>query len=253
MAYSVIFRFYGHLNDLVPEPFRARAHRIDIKARRSVKDAVEGFGIPHVEVARLRVNGEDVGWERVLERDERVDVYPPSLSLVPEDGATLWTRPPEPVLFVADVHLGRLAHYLRMLGFDTVYETPDPGDPQLLATALKEDRVLLSQDRHLLMHGSLQHGCLLRSRDPIEQMKELIARYGLARTARPFSRCMECNTVLTKPEPTLLDQLPDKVQERYRNKPEALRYCPTCARAYWPGSHWDRMIGYLREWGVALS
>jgi uncharacterized protein with PIN domain len=252
MAYPVTFRFYSFLNELVPPELRGREHLVDIKARRSVKDAIEGFGIPHVEVARILVNDAAGGWDRVLEREDRVTVYPPSLNL-PDDDQPLWTMPPQPIRFVADVHLGKLAHYLRMLGFSTVYQTPDPGDEWLLQTALREQRVLLTQDRHLLMHRDLRHGCLPRSRDASEQAKEVIDRYGLARPARPFSRCMECDSELTLPAPHLVKDLPEKVAERYRNKPEALRYCPTCARAYWPGSHWDRMTGLLREWGVALS
>ena len=145
--------------------------------------------------------------------------------------------------FIADNHLGRLAAYLRMLGFDTLYRN-DYQDPELAAVAHQEGRILLTRDRRLLMRREVDYGCCLRSLDSREQLGEVVRRYALAQTARPFRRCLRCNHEL---------EVVDKAAVLERLQPLTRRYfeefarCPGCDQVYWKGSHYERMLELIRR------
>jgi uncharacterized protein with PIN domain len=94
-----------------------------------------------------------------------------------------------------DGHLGRLAAYLRVLGFDTWYRN-HAADRELAERADRDDRVLLTRDRGLLKRSLVRRGYFVRSDQPTEQLAEVALRFGLDRSARPFGRCLRCNGVL---------------------------------------------------------
>jgi hypothetical protein len=109
----VEIRFYGDLQTLAPDVDRAGEVRVPAERPRSVKAAVESCGVPHTEVDLVLVNGDSVGWDQAVGTGDRVSVYPPFAVLdVPSA-----VRPAalEPVRFLLDVHLGRLARRLRLL------------------------------------------------------------------------------------------------------------------------------------------
>jgi uncharacterized protein with PIN domain len=140
--------------------------------------------------------------------------------------------------FVADAHLGRLARYLRMLGFDTLYENALP-DRQLVQTSVHERRVLLTRDRELLMHRELTHGVFVRGERPRDQLRYIVERLDLARTCQPFSRCMDCNAELVAADPsTLIGEVPPAVLSNHRH----FQSCTGCSRVFWRGSHYARMV-----------
>ena len=85
--------------------------------------------------------------------------------------------------FVADAHLGCLAHLLRMMGFDTLYDDGFSGD-EIERIALSQGRIVLTRDRDLLKRRSITHGCYVRALRPQEQLRELSDRLQLARSAR---------------------------------------------------------------------
>jgi uncharacterized protein with PIN domain len=153
---------------------------------------------------------------------------------------------PEPLRnprFVLDVHLGKLAAYLRMLGFDTAYRNC-ASDPQLVATSVEEHRILLTRDRGLLKHSALTHGYWLRQTDSRRQAAEVIERFDLRRALRPFTRCMACDTPLrpaSKAE--VRNRLPPRTAELYNE----FQDCPGCGRVYWKGSHHRRMQQWIEE------
>jgi uncharacterized protein with PIN domain len=155
--------------------------------------------------------------------------------VVPEDR----TGPPpqaEP-RFVLDGHLGRLARHLRMLGFDTWYR-PDAGDAELAAVSHDEDRILLTRDRGLLRRGIVVRGRLVRSDRPSEQLREVVARYGLAASARPFTRCVRCGESL---EAVAREEVLDRLEPLTKRYYDAFARCRGCGRIYWAGSHHARM------------
>ena len=153
---------------------------------------VESLGVPHTEVDLILVNDRSVEWAYQPQEGDRVAVYPVFESL---DITPLIRLRPEPlreVRFVLDGHLGRLAAYLRMLGFDTWYR--NHVDDAVLAQVSKEERrILLTRDQGLLKRSAVTHGYWVRATAPREQLREVIARFDLQRQAKPFTRCLSCN------------------------------------------------------------
>jgi uncharacterized protein len=149
-----------------------------------------------------------------------------------------------PPRFAADAMLGRLARWLRVLGFDTSYDAALT-DAALVRLARDEERILLTRDRHLLRE--LRPVCAheVRQDDPLDQLRELVAALGLPAPAELFTRCILCNTVLSPPleddEWALL--LPPGLVEIQG----PVRRCPACGRVYWHGSHVRRMRDTLRR------
>jgi len=143
--------------------------------------------------------------------------------------------------FLADNMLGRLAIWLRLLGYDTAYHH-DATDAQLARIARAENRVLLTRDVELTRRRGVR-AILIKSEQAEEQLRQVF--HALNLTAREaFSRCAECNTVLEEvSKESVRGQVPPYVfhtQERYRR-------CPRCARIYWRGTHWARMVGQMQD------
>jgi len=232
------FRFYAELNDLLSPPKR-RATEIPFRFHVSptVKDAIESLGIPHVEVSLILVNGASVGFDHRLSDRDRVSVYPIFRRLDPQPTVRLReTVGPSPT-FVADVHLRRLARFLRLLGFDALHSS-EADDATLIELSAGEGRVLLSRDRQLLKHGRLIHGYWVRSTDPVQQARETVRRFDLSDKARPFSRCPVCNGELeTVDKASVAQTIPPKTA-RWLDK---YVQCAVCGKLYWRGTHFDRL------------
>lgn len=146
--------------------------------------------------------------------------------------------------------LGRLARWLRTLGFDTTYD-PAVHDPELVAHAAAEDRVLLTRDRHLVAHLRPARALLITRDAPLAQLQEVVAAWGLSPPAAPFSRCLVCNGAL---RPATPDEAAALVPPASRGLPGPVSRCPECGRVYWEGSHTRRMREALSralpEWGL---
>ena len=115
------FRFYEELNDFLRPELRKRTFSQGFNGAPAVKDVIEAIGVPHAEVDLVLIDGESVNLSRRLHDGNRVAVYPMFERL---DIAPLTRVRPRPLRrsrFVLDVHLGTLARYLRLLGFDTLY------------------------------------------------------------------------------------------------------------------------------------
>jgi uncharacterized protein with PIN domain len=176
-------------------------------------------------MGRVQVNGRDEPLNVITQDGDRVEIHP-----VP-DGYLGEPR------FVLDGHLGRLAAYLRMLGFDCLYEN-NADDEQLAEIAAREGRILLSRDRRLLMRKSVTDGYCLRSLDSQEQLAEVVKRFDLARRAIPFHRCLRCNHVL---EPVRREDVVDRLEPLTKKYFDEFHICPACGQIYWKGSHYERM------------
>lgn len=230
---TVEVRLYGDLAALA-DADRDGLVRVPIGMARSVKDLVESLGVPHTEIGALAIDGALVGFDRLVSGHERVAVYPDPVGFGLHD----LLRPPvgSPPRFMLDVHLGRLARHLRLLGFDTAWGLER--DEDLAVDAVQQDRVLVTRDRGLLMRRAIVHGHLVRSQDPEEQLEELVARFGLAVHARPWTRCLACNEV---PVAVTRDEVLERLPPRTRVEHDTFTACPGCGRVYWAGSHLDRL------------
>lgn len=154
-----------------------------------------------------------------------------------------------PPRFAADAMLGRLARWLRVLGYDTSHDMT-LADPVLVARAEEEGRILLTRDRHLLKELRPARAHEVRQDDPLLQLKDLVGALELGPPAELFTRCLLCNAVLrVLDEAQARPLLPAGVQD----VPGPVRQCPECGRLYWDGSHVRRMRAALERvlpgWG----
>ena len=146
---QVQLRFYEELNDFLAPELRKREFTHDFERRTSVKDMIESFSVPHTEVEMILVNGRSVDFSHIVQDGDRISVYPMFESL---DVSPLIRLRPEPLRtpkFVLDTNLGRLARYLRLLGFDCLYEN-DFEDAAVARISSEQQRTLLTRDRVLL-------------------------------------------------------------------------------------------------------
>jgi hypothetical protein len=228
-SFLVVVSFYGDLDFFVKAKNRLQPVRRVLTYKTSVKDVIESFGVPHPEVDLIVFNGQPVDFSFRLEADAALDVYPVSADLFPS--SRLQAR--EIRSFVADGHLGKLTRDLRLLGLDVSYDH-DANDRELLATAVSENRALLTRDRPLLMHRSVRTGYFPRSQHPMEQTLEVIRRFGLAGTLAPFIRCLRCNGLLASvSKEAVIGHLKPLTRLYY----DDFQRCPQCGQCYWHGSH----------------
>jgi uncharacterized protein with PIN domain len=234
---DVEFRFYEELNDYLPSALRRRTFSRTIAGTPSVKDAIEAIGVPHTEIDLILVNGRSVRFDDLLRGGERVAVYPEFERFDISPIHRLRPKPLRNPRFVADVHLGALARLLRLLGFDTRYAT-DLDDAQLAEQTAAERRILLTRDVGLLKRKVVVRGQWLRSREPAQQLEEVVEALHLSRMLRPFTRCMICNGMLVSVSRAAVETVvPPRAFRRYR----AFRKCRGCDRVYWRGTHYKRL------------
>jgi uncharacterized protein with PIN domain len=139
--------------------------------------------------------------------------------------------------FVIDGHLGRLNAGLRMLGLDCMYGANSP-DTDLAESSVRENRILLSRDRRLLMRKAIVNGYLVRSPIPRAQLTEVVHRFSLKEWIRPFRRCMRCNELLL---PAAKQAVEERLEPLTRLYYDEFSVCPSCHQIYWKGSHFERM------------
>ena len=243
MPSVVYLRFYAELNDFLPPERRQTVFAHPFSEHQTVKDLIESLGIPHTEVDLILIDGISVDFTYRPSSGDRISVYPVFEAL---DITPLLQVRPEPLRepkFVLDTHLGRLASYLRMLGFDTLYRNSFD-DEELAEISAGEHRILLTRDRGLLKRSRVTHGYLVRSDDSREQVVEVLSRFDLFDSIKPFSRCMQCNELLEQAEP---EAVKDRVPERVWRCCSEYSRCWGCGRVYWKGTHYHKMLKLIEQ------
>jgi uncharacterized protein with PIN domain len=236
-------RAYAELNDFLPRQQRGTTMRRPFRSHQTVKDVVEAAGIPHTEVDLVVVDGRSVGFSHRPVVGDRLAVYPVFESLDIGSVARLRPEPLREPRFVVDVHLGRLARLLRLVGFEACWAN-DFDDETIAAIARAEHRIVLSQDRGLLKRGSVTHGVFVRSTRPVDQAVEVLRRLDLADRLAPFSRCLRCgDELVTVPKSEVVDRLEPLTREHY----DDFRRCVTCGQIYWRGSHHGRLAALVEQ------
>ncbi len=235
------FRFYAELNDFLPRDRRQVSFCHDFKWNPSIKDTIEAIGVPHTEVDLILVNGESVDFSYLLQDGDRASVYPVFESIDITPVLKVRPQPLRDPRFVLDIHLGKLANYLRLLGFDTLYRN-DCHDAELADISRRDRRILLTRDRGLLKRSIVTHGYCVRSTDSWQQLVEILRRFDLFELISPFRRCLRCNN-LTQPveKDKIRDRVPPKVREHYRE----FRQCSGCGQIYWKGTHYEHMQQFI--------
>lgn len=230
-------RFYADLRGLLASDRRSGLVTRAFDVAGSVKDMIEACGVPHTEVEVILANGVAVDFTYQVQDRDRISIYPPFRDF---DVDPAWRVSPEPLStprFVVDGHLGKLAGYLRLLGFDSAYYVEWEA-PELVDISSREERALLTRDRGVLMHGVLTHGYLVRATDPRQQLIEVARRFDLISLLDPFTRCMACNGELRAVDKEeIADRIPPRTLQHY----DVFHRCTDCERIYWKGSHHARL------------
>jgi uncharacterized protein with PIN domain len=229
------FRLADELSPFLPKERRGVLFTAPFAKAATLKNAIEALGVPHTEVGAVTVNGEPATLARIVREADSIDVlswrHGPRAALDPDAG------------FVADAHLGGLARFLRMLGFDTVQQD-GIADSEIRRLAREERRVVLSRDRELMKCREIHAGGYVRSVHPEEQLREVAERFALAAHARPFTLCLYCNVRLAPVDKAAVrGRLPERVAQLH----ERFVHCRGCDRVYWPGSHYERMRAVLGD------
>ncbi|MET0084373.1 MAG: Mut7-C RNAse domain-containing protein [Sedimenticola sp.] len=234
---TATLRFYEELNDFLPRQFRKKDREIEFTEPAPVRHLIETLGVPHTEVEVILLNGLSVDLEQPVQDGDRISVYPVFESLDVTPLLRLRDHPLRVTRFAADAHLGKLAGYLRMLGFDTLYRN-DWRDSDLASLCMDQHRILLSRDRALLMHKKVSHGCYIRAVSPREQLAYLMRRLDLCRRIAPFTRCMRCNGELRELNS---GEVPQNLPPHVLRIRDRFLGCQECGQVYWEGSHYQVM------------
>lgn len=234
---NATFRFHEELNDFLAPARRRQAFTVPCAEAATTKHMIEALGVPHTEVELILVNGESVGFGRLLQDGDRVEAYPRFDAMDVAPRVRVREYPLRTPRFVADAHLGGLARMLRMLGFDTLYDN-HIHDDAIVAICEQDGRIVLTRDRELLKRRAVTHGCYVHALKPEAQLQEIVERLDLARSARPFALCLHCNVPLRPVDKaSVVDRLPPMVRMHY----DRFSLCDRCGRVYWEGSHWLHM------------
>jgi len=153
----------------------------------------------------------------------------------------------ETLRFCADVHLGKLARLLRMLGFDTVYKN-DFSKKDLCEIALKEQRILVSKSDYFSRLPGITF-YQIKSADPFEQLKDVIQHFNLHGLFEPFSRCLNCNEILQKIKK---EEVENRLLRNTKKDFSEFWQCPSCTQIYWKGSHYERMMKMIEQLETGL-
>jgi hypothetical protein len=225
------FTFVEELNDFLPHPYKNIPFSLQFAPHQSTKHLIESLGVPHTEIGRVQVNGQSWEIDLRLHEGDQVMVFPANGALEGE------------ARFVLDNHLGQLATYLRMLGFDSLYRN-DYQDEELATVAVAEQRVLLTRDRRLLMRKTIRHGYCIHQTDPRRQAGEVLRRFRLVEQVKPFQRCLRCNSSL---EVVSKADVYERLEPLTKIYYEEFRICPACNQVYWKGSHYEHMLEMIKD------
>ncbi len=240
---TAYFRFYAELNDFLPPEKRQVGFSYQFNGTPAVKDAIEALGIPHTEVDLILINGKSVNFEHHIRHGDRISVYPVFEYLDITEVNHLRVKPLRETKFILDVHLGKLARLLRMLGFDALYRN-DYEDSEIIETGVRESRIILTRDLGILKNGAVTHGYWLRSTESREQIIEVIDRFDLYSQIQPFHRCLDCNGLIERVEKEdIQNELPSKTAEFF----DEFYQCQDCLKIYWKGSHYQKMESKIKK------
>jgi hypothetical protein len=235
---SIEVRVYGNLNDFIRPQLRHVGFTHGYAGNPTVKDLIESVGIPHVEVCLIVVNGEAVAFDYHPAPGDRMAVYPRFYAVPLGDMSLCEACDPR---FILDVHLGKLARYLRIMGFDTLYRT-DFDDREILRLSNAENRIILTRDLGILRNGLARLGYYLRSDQPRVQLKEVMEAFALHSRAMPFSRCSICNGEVERIDRLAASGLVRSSTFVYYHN---FFRCKRCGQIYWEGSHYHRIVKFI--------
>ncbi|GAB6162839.1 Mut7-C RNAse domain-containing protein [Desulfothermus naphthae] len=218
-----------------------------LNRRASIKDIIESLGIPHTEIGLIEVNNQKVNFSHLPKKQTHFKIYPHKIPI--ERNNYLFNEPIKEFRFLVDANVGKLAKFLRMLGFDCFFDWKI-SDEEIAEIAFFEKRIVLSKDIQLLKRKKILWGKLIQANSAIDQLKETITFFGLNINTRAFTRCLVCNNKLIPVDKrAIMDRLEPKTKKYYNQ----FSLCPVCDKVYWSGSHVEKMKELLKSLGLSLN
>lgn len=145
--------------------------------------------------------------------------------------------------FICDQMLGRLARWLRFMGYDAEY-LKERDDKDLLKYARESERILLTRDKELKNRRSDAKIILIKSSEIDQQIAQVVQDLGMRIEAEKIlSRCAVCGADL---EDIPKDEVGGYVPEGVFERNEKFWRCPKCRRIYWAGSHYKMIMEKLK-------
>ncbi|PTX17442.1 Mut7-C RNAse domain-containing protein [Halanaerobium congolense] len=247
---TIKLRFYGYLNKFI-DPEQKSLQSVEqcyylhyYKGRQTIKDRIESLGVPHPEVALILKNSSPVDFSYLVQPGDLFSIYPYLYNIKLRPEKSLLPEYPAKPKFILDVHLGKLARYLRRFGFDTAYRN-DYQDKEIVEQAASETRIILSRDRGLLMRKKVKWAKFIWHDDPQAQLKEVFIRFNLGQYyPDQESRCVNCNSKLIEVDKAeIMERLEPKTKKYF----EEFKYCQQCDKIYWKGSHFEETEKMLNQ------
>ncbi|MCK5201220.1 MAG: Mut7-C ubiquitin/RNAse domain-containing protein, partial [Spirochaetales bacterium] len=225
----VTIRFYEELNDFLEKSKWKVDYAVKTGQGQTVKDLIESENVPHTEVDLILVNSISVDFSYQLKENDRISVFPVFESIDIKNATRLRPLPLRNTQFILDVHLGKLARYLRIGGFDTLYSNSYE-DSEIAEIADSEARIVLTRDKGLLKRSIIKRGYWIRSQKAVLQYQEVLKRFDLTGSISMFSRCPSCNGDLKKTEKKdILERLPENTAKYFND----FKICNDCGKIYW--------------------
>lgn len=241
---SASFRFYGSLNDFLPKRFRQRTIQYQFKGKPNIKDAIEAIGVPHPEVQIILQDQEPCDFNETVINNSYISVFPFFSSIDIQSMHLANSIPYKHLRFILDVHLGKLARFLRFAGFDSLIY-PSLNDGEIADIGAREERILLTRDIGLLKHKKVQFGYWLRSQNPIEQFKEVALHFQISESdLDPWQRCSICNGKIIYVEKK---QISEKLKPQTNKYYSEFFQCENCGHVYWKGGHYEKIKLWLSK------
>lgn len=239
---QIQLQFFYELNDFIA-PTRRDIEIIHVLERKtSVKDVIESFNVPHTEVEIILVNRVSVDFSYIVQAGDSISVYPTNHDLDVWPLCNLRPQPLKPE-FIADANLGRLARYMRLLGFDCLYRN-DYADEAVATIASEQHRIVLTRDCMLLQRKIIIHGYFVRAVIPKIQIKEVLRKFDLYHLIKPIIRCTHCNGKLVEVEKQKIEYRLEPLTKKHYEK---FLICTECDQIYWQGSHCTRVQRLVNE------
>ncbi len=238
---TATIRLYAELNDFVRPNRKQTDFDYSFLVPVTVGEIIESLGIPLSEVDLILIDGDSENFGYRLRGGERISVYPVFESFDIGSLSRLRREPLRSSRFILDAHLGKLAKYLRMFGFDTLYSN-SLEDRQIIRIAVAEHRIILTRDKSLLCSKEVNHGYFIRSIWVMEQLKEVLDKFDLYSQIVPLSRCLICNEGLSA---IGKEEVKGRIDEEIIRIFDSFYHCPVCDKIYWEGSHYGEMVRFI--------
>lgn len=147
--------------------------------------------------------------------------------------------------FITDRTLGKLAKWLRIMGYDTLYYT-GAIDRSFLQRGAKEGRIVITRRRDMARRNFSGRMVIVRSEKVVDQIREITDALSLKpENDKLLSICIKCNEVLQDVSKT--EEIKERVPEYVFQTQEIFHVCPHCGDIYWAGTHKENILSFIRE------